>query len=218
MKSTNIWIALVVIFLISIGVLTFLTCWDKETKSQILQFGGIIITGLGFFIAIVQLKIASNKYFSDLEKKSKDYLDLSVVAENVESFYNIKTKVINKSGENKDIDFSFLLITQQSEDIIEQANQIANFKELNRVFDCSNDFNEFKSFIEEPIFINKRIGLVPLDFYFSENIAIGNENPAYTYSFDNTKIKLDKGIYSVRFFIYPKVGYHRSTVDSLIIK
>ena len=46
---------------------------------------------------------------------------------------------------------------------------------------------------------------------------IGNENPSYTYTFDKN-VGIDKGIYSVRFFIFPHVGYHRSTVDSLIIK
>lgn len=217
MRNLKWWIIALVFFLITLGILIFLTCWDNEVKSQIFQFSGIVITGLGFFIAIYQLKITSNQYFADLKKKLKDYLDLSVETENIGTYYSIKTQVINKSGENKDIDYSFILITKQDENIIKKANQIAEFIQMEKTFEYSNCLNEFKNNLENPIFINNNIGIIPLDFYFSENISIGNENPSFTYSFDNRIAELGKGIYSVRFFIYPKEGYHRSTVDSLIV-
>src|SRR5690606_28068169 len=131
----------------------------------------------------------------------------------IDEFNSIKTQVVNKSGEDKEIDYAFLLITKQEANIIQNVQSIV--QDLN--ISSTNDFNLIRNHISEPLFINNSIGIVPLKFYFSENIAIGNENPCYTYSFDNNKIKLHKGIYSVRFFIYPKEGYHRSTVGSLII-
>jgi cell division protein FtsL len=205
-------------FLVLIGILIFATCWTNETKSLISQYAGIFVTGIGFIIAIYQLRLSTNQYFDDLEKKKKDFLDLIIATKTLDEYNSIKTQVVNKSGEDKEIDYSFLLITKQEDNIIQTLQTAIEYFNLNLKINSTNDFNKIKNDILEPSFINNSIGIVPLEFYFSENIGIGNENPCYTYSFNNDKIKLQEGIYSVRFFIYPKEGYHRSTVESLIIK
>lgn len=206
------------VFLILIGLMLFATCWTNETKSLISQYAGIFVTGIGFIIAIYQLKLSTNQYFEDLETKKKDYLDLNIKTKYFNEFNSIKTQVVNKSGEDKEIAYSFLLITKQEDSIILKVQEIAQYLNVDLNINSTNDFIKIKNHIAEPIFINNTIGVIPLEFYFSENIGIGNENPSYTYSFNNNKIKLQEGIYSVRFFIYPKEGYHRSTVESLIIK
>ncbi|MCC9065876.1 hypothetical protein [Flavobacterium piscisymbiosum] len=218
MKKIKFLIISFLLFILLIGFLLFFTCWSDSTKSLISQYAGIIVTGIGFIIAIYQLRLSTNQYFEDLEKKKKDYLDLTIDIKSIDTFHSVKTQVVNKSGEDKEIDYSFLLITKQDENIIEKTQSILQYLDLNLKITCTNNFNYFKNYIPEPLFINNSIGIVPMEFYFSENIAIGNENPSYTYSFNNDKIKLQEGIYSVRFFIFPKEGYHRSTVDSLIIK
>ncbi len=218
MKTTKILIIVFSICLIVIGLLIFTTCWTNETKSLISQYAGIIVTGIGFIIAIYQLKISSNQYFDDLKKKNKDYLDLGIDTKFNDGVHSIKTQVINKSGEDKEIDYSFILITQQDSNIVSQVQELINVKGWDITMTCSNDFNKLKDYIDIPVLVNNSIGIIPLGFYYLENIRIGNENPCYTYSFDSNILGLKKGIYSARFFIYPKIGYHRSTVDSLIIK
>jgi hypothetical protein len=198
--------------------LIFATSWTNETKSLISQFAGIIVTGVGFIIAIYQLKFSSNQYFEDLKKKEEDFLDLIIETKSDNDFHSIKTQVINKSGGDKDIDYSFLLITKQENNILTDIQIIIKHLNLDLQIDCTNKLNQLKRFISHPLFIDNSIGMIPLDFYFSENIGIGNESPGYTFTFNNKKIKLQDGIYSTRFFIYPTEGYHRSTVDSLIIK
>ena len=217
MKNSKWWIFAIVLFLLTLGILVFLTCWDKEIKSQILQFSGIIITGLGFFIAIYQLKLSSNQYFDDLRKKKENYLDLFAQTKYDNNYYSIKTQTKNNTGEVKDIDFSFILITKQENDIIEDVKKIIRLLKIDVTIEHSDDFVKLRNSIKEPTFIENSIGIIPLDFYYDENIQIGNENPSYTYTFDNNKIKLESGIYSARYYIYPKVGLLRSTSDSLII-
>lgn len=206
------------IFLIIIGLLIFLTCWSIDTKTLIIQFAGIVVTGIGFVIAIYQLKLSTNQYLDDIKKKNKDYLDLMIETKYDNQYFSLKTQVINKSGDNKEIDFSFILITKQQDDIIEKIQSIKNYLKLDFSMPYSNDFNKLKNYITKPIFIENTIGIIPLEFYYSENIRIGNENPSYTFSFNRSELDLTNGIYSARFFIYPKNGYHRSTVDSLILK
>jgi hypothetical protein len=218
MKTSKTLVILFSIFLIIIGILLFFTCWTNETKSLISQYAGVIVTGVGFIIAIYQLKLTSDQYFADLIKNHKDFLDLEIQTSSVEGFYSVKTQVINKSGENKGIDFAFVLITEQEENIVNSIQTVIKIKRLNIEIKQSNDFDKLKDFIDRPTFINKSIGIIPIKFYYLENITIANENPGYTYTFDNSNIGLKKGIYSARFFIYPLIGYHRSTVGSLIIK
>lgn len=57
------------LFILLIGILLFLTCWKDETKSLIIQYAGVIVTGIGFIIAIYQLKFSTNQYFEDQEKR-----------------------------------------------------------------------------------------------------------------------------------------------------
>ena len=95
--------------------------WDIKLKGLILQYSGIMITGLGFFIAIYQLNIASKQYFEDQKKKSENYLDLSIKVNSIKNHHKIKTRVFNKSGEDKDIFFSFILISKQDKDIIKEV-------------------------------------------------------------------------------------------------
>ena len=58
MKWIKIWIIVSVVIIVLTGLSVFFTIWDKELKSQILKYSLILITGLGFFIAIYQ-------YFND---------------------------------------------------------------------------------------------------------------------------------------------------------
>lgn len=218
MRGTKLLAVFFSLILIVIGILIFITSWKDETKTLISQYAGVLVTGFGFFVAVYQLKLSTFKYWEDEKRKKTDFLDLTIETKSMDNIHSIKTQVNNKSGEKKEIDFSFILITKQEKNILAAVNNILEQNGVDFQISCTNDFNNLKDFIIKPLIINNEIGIIPLEFYFSENIAIGNESPGYTYSFDNDEIKLNNGIYSVRFFIYPTTGYHRSTVDSLIIK
>jgi tRNA(Leu) C34 or U34 (ribose-2'-O)-methylase TrmL len=223
MKKTGYLITSFAIFLIIVGILIFCTDWTDKIRLLITNYAGVIVTGLGFVIAIYQLRFATNKYFEDIEKKNKDYLDLLIKTEKENDYYSIKTQVLNKSGEDKGIEYSFLLITKQDENINDKIAKIISEKKWSINITSANDLINFKGNIEAPLFWNNVLAIIPLKFYYEENLRIGNENPSYSYSFDNNIVKLQKGIYSVRFFVFPEQDtsshrYHRCTVDSLIIK
>ncbi len=213
-------IILIVIILVT-GILSFCIDWgqDSNIASQIISFSGIIIAGLGFFATIYTLSTNMNRFFNESERKRKDFLDMFLSINNQEDFYSIKTQVINKSGLDKEINFAFLLISPQ-----DNWAKIIGFinNEYKLDIRATNGFLKLKNIINKPFF-RENAAIIPLDFYYKENIGIGNENPSYTYTFNcnASNTKLNSGIYSVRFFIFPEYNgdaiYHRSTVDSLII-
>lgn len=154
------------------------------------------------------------KKLSVLKEKDK-YLNISVNVQNHNGYVSIKTQVFNHTNEPQKIAYAFLLISEQ-----ENWTNVTNL--VNQKYGLgvqyTNDFQKLEGFIEEPLWIPKMGGIIPLGFYYKENIRIANENPSFVYSFNNKEVLLPEGIYSVRFYIFPKdERYHRTTVDSLII-
>ena len=218
MKNNKCVVVFVFIVLMVIGLLLFTTCWMSGTKDLIVQYAGLVVTTLGFLIAINQLRLSSDQYFADMKKKEKDYLDLTIDVYSSKKNHSIKTQVINKSGEDKVINFAFILITKQDANIVGELEQIVKTYNWNvNLEQRTNCFYLIKPHVKKPLF-EKELCIIPLSFYYSENVRIGNENPCFTYTFNQDDVQLEKGIYSVRFFIYPDIGYHRCTVDSLIVE
>ena len=216
-KKQNLLIKLLIGFaFVALGLLVFFTSFDEGLKSRILQFSGLLITTLGFLYTIYEFRIASYQYFEEKKRSLENYLDLELnVTQNL-SYYSIKTRVLNKSGVDKRIFYAFVLLTKQDDNIIAKINSL-----LKTDFLYTNDFVKLNKLIGHNIIINPDTAIIPLPFYYSENVSIGNESPQYTFTFDNNNLKLKKGIYSVRFYIFPGLDelhqLHRSTVDSLII-
>jgi len=217
MTKIRIWVITSLIIIVLSGILVFLTPWDKEVKNHILDYTTILITVLALFIALYQLKIATRKYFDDIQQKADLFLDMKVQTKQNPPFYSIKTKVSNSIGVPKRIRFAFLLISRQNDSIINVVNNVCINQNIQLYFQRSNDFYQLKEFVNQELFIDNNIGLIPLRFYFSENVQISNESPGFTYTFNNIISQLNPDIYSVRFFIYRENGFHRSTSDTLII-
>ena len=152
------------------------------------------------------------------------YLQINLLVNKVENVYTARTHVENPNEVfDKYIEVAFLLITLEEADIIEAAKKIASNIEKNPdKIKYSDDFNMLKKEDSEndiPIYI-ENIGFIPLTFYYSENVAVGNEKLPYTCSIDKDQLK--KGIYSVRFYVFPKKGsiikrYHISCQDLMVI-
>lgn len=116
--------------------------------------------------------------------------------------------------QSKRISNAFLIINLEHEKLIDVGNIIANEMGLNLHFSCTNDFESLKG--TKLIYKNENIAYLPLPFFFSENIGIGDEKLSYRSSVDTSK--LSKGTYSVRLFIFGnKNRYHRTTHDLLVI-
>jgi hypothetical protein len=212
MKSNPLLIFIVVfiIFLIEIANLIFIPDWCPEFKSVIIQYATLILTGFGLVA-----------FWYEYTKNKNDFLDTSIDVENKITFYKIKTQVFNKSGLRKDVSYALLFISKQCIPPVTAMNQTLNKIQVPIQFKHTNDFEQLKEQIDCPTHTTNTY-VIPLPFYYDENVRIGNESPAYTFSFNNTDGVaganiLEDGIYTARFFIYCKGKLHRTTADTLII-
>jgi hypothetical protein len=80
----------------------------------------------------------------------------------------------------------------------------------------THHFYEFKG-IPVPFYLDK-YAIIPLPFYYSENIDISNETTEYTIPVD-TRLLQSPEVYSVRFFVFddPKKHWHITTQTILQI-
>lgn len=146
-------------------------------------------------------------------REFKSYLILNLEISSQDEVYLLKTGVENNSYFTKRIENSFLIIAPENEDIVSVGNKIFNGIYQTEI----TSTNELIYLTYNDKFsISKEILFIPMNFYFLENIGVGNEKLNYT-SFINSN-ELKKGNYSVRFFVFDKRRLHRSTQDLLVIK
>ncbi len=142
------------------------------------------------------------------------YLKVKVQVDGKDKFYSVLTEIENTSKwSRKKIDNAFLIISPENSDLIETGVKVAKQLNLDDYIENTNDFEKLTG--ELSVYFDNQFAFIPLDFYYSENIAIGDEKLTYRCSVDKTKLK--PGSYSVRFFIYGESRYHRSTQDLLTI-
>ena len=133
-------------------------------------------------------------------------IDLCIEKEDKDVF--AKVSVNNKSVKRKNIDNALLLIGPEDEDPIDTYNKL---------FDCNIiRTDEIVDIKYKPLRYHDNRAFIPLDFFYSENIAIGDEYISYRKPIETTNLK--PGIYSVRFFIVTKRRAHRSTHSSFKIR
>jgi hypothetical protein len=144
----------------------------------------------------------------------KAYLRLSVKVQlSADGWATILTTVDNSGYRTKGISYSFLLIGPEAEGPIETINVLAEAKGDIDKFTTTNNLDRFR--VEVPLFVADR-GIIPLPFYYSENVDIADETITYC-----APVRLDvftKEIpYSVRFFVFARGRLHRSTHDVFFI-
>ncbi len=131
---------------------------------------------------------------------------------------SLKTTIINKSNKAKNIKNAFIIVSPEDSSVIDVANKIISFyekdKKSTKEFRYTNEFEKLK--FATTAYVNNEIIYIPLSFYFSENVHIGDENLTYRTSLE--KMKLNDGIYSARFFIFHDNRYHRSSQDLFRVK
>ncbi len=172
----------------------------KLATDLFLAFSLVLVTILGFLFATYSIKSSYEKY-----------LNLTVTTKREGSFIHIITKIENNTELEKELSFAFLIISRQNENPIGVVNTLFRKK-----FSCTNEFNVLKD-ENYNIIENENAIFIPLSFYHSENIAIGDESPTYSHVIDCNNTVLRDNIYTVRFYVFPKEGYHRSTCASFVV-
>jgi len=129
-----------------------------------------------------------------------------------DGWITVLTSVENKGNRRKDIAYALLLIGPISESPVDTAQFIAQAVNYNGPLRYSNDFADFTVGKAE---IHKNRAMIPLTFYYRENVAIADET--LTYRVPVAMKEWDNGAaYAVRFFLFPRNRLHRSTQDSFV--
>lgn len=165
---------------------------------------------------IISVVVTINKVPSAIKNQER-YLDLHIKTVYKNNFYSLHTQVTNKTTDSQPIDFAFLLISKQGE-VVKVINKINTLYDLNIQY--TNDLTKIKHIIQDPLWLPETYGgIIPLPFYYKENIDIADECPTFSFTFDNQIVNLPEGIYEVRFFVFPNDNHrlHRCTADSIVI-
>jgi hypothetical protein len=125
----------------------------------------------------------------------------------------VKTVVDNKGNRAKKIFYAILLIGPEVENVMDTARFLASKSGYMGSLLYTNDLQEFH--VGQPVVHDSR-ALIPLPFYYSENIAVADET--LTYRIPVTLSGWQTGVaYAVRFFLFPAGRrLHRSTQDSFV--
>lgn len=115
----------------------------------------------------------------------------------------------------KKIDNALLLIGPESENPLETFNQISKERNLNKCVKSTNEISEYCP--DSAIYSKNGRAIIPLPYFYSENIRIADENPTYTAAIELQYFEKNK-TYSVRFFISTKSRLHRSTQDCFFVR
>ena len=141
------------------------------------------------------------------------YLRISLKVEAPKSRWaSALTSVENKGNRAKKLSYAFLLVGPESESALETAKSIAKGVDFHGKLAFTNDLELFR--VEFPTYVEGR-ALIPLSFYFSENVRISDETLTYRAQIDAHKLNYSEP-YAVRFFVFCEGRLHRSTHDSFI--
>jgi hypothetical protein len=138
----------------------------------------------------------------------RGYLHIGIAVESdAGGFVSARTQVENRAGWAKKIDNALLLIGPEPEDPIATYNLLLDGRQEAT---CTND-------IAENVIDNANYGaggraIIPVTFYYDENIKIGDEFLTYRVPIDASRFTPGTA-YSVRFFVWAPRRYHRSTQD-----
>lgn len=176
-----------------------------------LEFSGYcneVLEALKIFGSILGLAA----FFWKIWDAFKSYLHIYV---EVESSSNkillIKTRVENRSLCRKKIENALLLIGPEDEEPVETFNSTVPGEELSH----TNDIAEHR--IEGALYGEEGRAVIPLPFFYSENIQIGDESSSYT-AVAATSTMVSGKPYAIRFYIFDRNRLHRFTEDTFIIE
>jgi hypothetical protein len=123
------------------------------------------------------------------------------------------TTVDNKGNRPKGVGYAMLLIGPETEGPMETARALAVAAGYAGRLTYANDLVAFR--VAKPVASPGR-ALIPLGFYYLENVDIADETLTYRAALSLTGWELEKA-YAVRFFLFPEgKRLHRSTQDTFV--
>jgi hypothetical protein len=154
------------------------------------------------------------EYYKNEKKQADDHLNLALQIEDFNNQFSfIKTSIHNSTLYEKKIQYAFLIISPFGQNFLPSINN--EFK-LN--IEKTNDLYILQKHVSRKFhFINEEVLIIPLTFYFKENIGVGNEHLTYslTIKFCKNRLSSFKYNYEIRFFVYrdpnDSYNYHRLT-------
>lgn len=146
----------------------------------------------------------------------KNYLTLRLKVKTNKNKCIVQTEIENKNPFKKVINKAFLIIVPENYSVISAACKISNYLNLNVSINNVTDIESLN--LKRSCYFKEKYAIIPLPYYYdgTENIQIADEKITYNCSVDLSKLK--KGNYSVRFYLFSKGRYPRSTQDLLIVK
>ncbi len=145
-------------------------------------------------------------YYLTNKREKENYLKIYVSTIFDENHLSIKTELKNLTDTDRKIHSSFLIITKQGSEIIDEVNcnLNQNFKNTN----CFSNLQSVKNLLKQDF------AFIQLPFYTNENVKVGNEDLSFSIAsiFEKQNISISQ-IYEVRFFVFRNLNdtnaYHR---------
>lgn len=136
------------------------------------------------------------------------HVELTVSQENGNAI--AETIVENKGSQSKVIDNSLLLVGPENENPIDTAKALLPHQKI----ETTNDLE--KVVLESATFGMEGRAIIPVDFYYSENVNIADERIGYGVPLDVSQIPAGTP-YAVRFYIFAEKHLHRSTEATFVL-
>jgi hypothetical protein len=143
------------------------------------------------------------------------YLRISVEVSGVaEGRTTVLVTIDNKGNRPKEISYACLLLGPESERPIETANILVpgtqyKEKQHKEKLTVTNEIQFLRA--ESPVYIDGR-ALIPLPFFYSENVDIADETLTYRSPIDAERLA-PNSFYAARFYVFAENRLHRSTQD-----
>ena len=203
-----------IILVLSIIVLLFILNWSGVwLLDYSIHTDKITTTLLSLLWTIVMAFIALYLYIKNNLDEERNYLELNlnVIAEN--NYLKIRTEATNSTKFDRDIAFAFLLITKTNSDLLATVND-----KFQTNFEKSNDFISLKN---NQLFSDNDFAFIPLPYYFSENVHVGNEKLLFEIPLQSSINESNLTFFDARFFVFRNAndlnGLHRSVSVSFAL-
>ena len=189
-------------------IIFFINGTIKEFHSDALKIlGGALVFGFGYY-----------KYFTLKENEQNEFVKIELAAKLEEDYLMIDTKVENNVNLKKRIKHACLIINSENEedDFFGSWQRFFNTRNEPIMINSTDDFINTKNI--DNIMASETHAYIPLPFYYSENICIGNETVCFRASLRTNSLTVETRPYSIRMLVYSEDEHrHRTTHTSIIL-
>ena len=198
-------ILLITIILSSIFWIIY-NVFDYIPNTTITRFDLLEITNsITQFVLTFGVILAYIEYKTKRVWENKKGLELGLIIQKKqdENLILFKTSVSNHTSNNIEIESAFILITPHNKKFMDVFNE-----SFGKCFRYSNELKEIKELKQQK---PSECFVINLNYYYEENIQVGNETLRYVKPMSIKENESDKiQLWDVRFFVFPKKGHHRS--------